>query len=67
MLNDQTKRVAISILQYLRTHPSAQDTASGIAQWWVHDDRETVKKALKLLVKEGTVEFKNNVYRMKQK
>ena len=57
----------MSILHYLRNHPSAQDDVSGIAQSRVHDDKQTVEKALQSLVANGEVEVKNNICRMKHK
>jgi hypothetical protein len=67
MASDDVHRAAISILSYLRAHPDAKDSVEGIARWWVHADRETVEKALQILVKEGAVETHNNVYRLKPK
>ncbi len=63
--NNEVRRTALSILSYLRAHPRAEDTASGIAEWWVHEDSATVEKALRLLTAEGVVEMKGKVYRLK--
>ncbi|RME02035.1 MAG: hypothetical protein D6814_00375 [Calditrichaeota bacterium] len=55
MPNFSTRRTAIAILHYFQDHPTAKDTAAGIARWWVGEDLEIVKKALALLTKEGIV------------
>jgi hypothetical protein len=52
--------VALQILGYLSTHPNAQDTAEGIAEWWLMEQRvrcrvREVKRALVELVAEGVV------------
>jgi hypothetical protein len=64
--NHEVRRMAIAILHYLRDHPSAQDSASGIAKWWVSEKREVVEKALALLVKEGVMEKRRQLYRLAQ-
>lgn len=64
--HDGIVMVAIHILIYLRKNPRAEDTAGGIAQWWVHEDTRSVEKALKLLVTNGVVEREGSVYRLKQ-
>lgn len=63
--NGEIQRTAISILNYLRLHPGAVDNSAGIAQWWVHEEPGTVKKALEILVAEGIVEQKGGLYRLK--
>ena len=50
-----TSRVARAILDYLRQNPSAQDTLSGITEWWlprqqIRTQTTTVKDALDLLI-----------------
>jgi hypothetical protein len=50
-----TSRVARAILDYLRQNPSAQDTLSGITEWWlprqqIRTQTTTVKDALALLI-----------------
>jgi hypothetical protein len=62
--NHNVRRVTIAILYYLRDHPSAKDSASGIAKWWVGEEREVVEKALALLVKEGVIEKWRHLYRL---
>jgi len=48
-------RVARAILDYLHRNPSAQDTLSGITEWWlprqqIRTQTTTVKEALALLI-----------------
>ncbi len=64
--NDLVRRTAISILTYFRTHPHAQDSSSGISQWWVHEEVMTVGKALELLIQEGVIEKDGKLYRLKR-
>ena len=64
MPDPSTRRVAIAILHYLRDHPTAKDTAEGIAKWWVSEDRGAVENALALLVKEGVVAREGDRYRL---
>jgi hypothetical protein len=64
--DNKIKQVAIQILSYLRKNPEAKDTVEGIAQWWVHEDVESVEKALRLLVAERVIENKNGIYQLKQ-
>jgi len=64
--NQRIRQAAINILNYLRDHPQAKDTAEGIARWWVHEDVQVVKDALGLLQKEGVVEKKGRVFQLKQ-
>lgn len=52
--------VALQILSYLSTHPNAQDTVEGIAEWWLLEQRirhvsRHVKQALAELVAQGMV------------
>ena len=49
------------ILQYLKAHPDAGETAEGIAEWWLteHDLNEAeilVEQALNHLVNQGLLE-----------
>jgi len=60
--NPEVRRVAIAILNYLRDHPQAKDSARGIAKWWVAEERDVVEKALALLVKEKVMEKRRHVY-----
>jgi Fe2+ or Zn2+ uptake regulation protein len=53
-------QVARAILDYLWKHPDAQDTLSGITQWWLPEEKiktrtATVKEALSDLVARGLV------------
>ena len=52
--------VAWAILDYLWKHPEAQDTLSGISQWWLPEEKvtsrtATIKEALTDLVGKGLV------------
>jgi len=60
--NHNARRVAIAILHYLREHPTAKDSAAGIAKWWVGEERELVEKALAFLVKAGVLEKRRHIY-----
>lgn len=62
--NDDVRRAAITILQYLRDHPQAKDSVSGIAQWWVGEEQGTVEKALKFLVEAGVLQKRRHLYRL---
>jgi len=64
--NTRIRQAAINILNYLRDHPQAKDTADGIARWWVHEDAQVVKDALGLLQEEGVVEKNGRVFQLKQ-
>lgn len=53
-------KTARVILDYLRKNPDAQDTLSGIVQWWLPEDRAkprtmAIKEALEELVSAGLV------------
>lgn len=53
-------QLALQILEYLRTHSDAQDTAEGIAEWWslehrVRNEITEVKRSLLELVAQGLV------------
>lgn len=55
-----TSRVARAILEYLRKNPRAQDTLSGITEWWlprqqIRTHATTVKDALALLLAEELI------------
>lgn len=62
--NDDVRRAAIAILQYLHDHPQAKDSLEGIAQWWVGQEEATVEKALKFLVKAGVLQKRRHLYRL---
>ena len=52
--------IGVEILDYLIEHPDAQDTADGIAQWWILErcvKRQTplVNEALEDLVERGLI------------
>ncbi len=52
--------IAQRILDYLRAHPHAADTAEGIARWWLSDaapghSPEKVERALRILSERGEV------------
>ena len=58
---DKTRsHVALQILDYLRSHPDAQDTLAGIAEWWLPEGNiktqlKTVAEALAELVAKDLV------------
>lgn len=58
---EQTRsQVARAILDYFAKHPDAQDTLSGIAHWWLTDEKVktrtvTIKEALDDLIVDGFV------------
>jgi len=56
--------VAIAILSYLRDHPQAKDSAKGIAEWWVGEEKEIVEKALTLLKQEGIIAKRRHLYQL---
>jgi hypothetical protein len=62
---DELQKVALAIMAYYRTHPKASDTSEGIADWWVRKDREVVKQALDLLVKQKLVAASRDHYYFK--
>ena len=56
----EKSQIAFQILAYLVDHPAAQDTADGIAQWWILEQcvkqkAPLVSEALDELVKKGFV------------
>lgn len=60
MSQEERVKVKRDILAYLRNHPEAQDTAEGIAQWWLLEQRLTagvslVKQVLDELRQQGFV------------
>ena len=58
---EQTRsQVARAILDYFAKHPDAQDTLSGIAQWWLTGEKVktrtvTIKEVLDELIADGFV------------
>jgi hypothetical protein len=60
-MHEQTRsQVARAILDYFHKHPDAQDTLSGIAQWWLTDEKVkarkvTIQAALDELIARGFV------------
>lgn len=64
--NHGVRRVAIAILHYFRDHPRAKDSAKGIAQYWVGEDREIVEKALAFLRQEGMIQKRRHLYQLAQ-
>lgn len=52
--------MARAILEYLHKNPNAQDTLSGITEWWlpkeeIRTQTATVKNALTLLLADGLI------------
>ena len=57
---DFEKYIERGILRYLQEHPSAKDTAQGIAKWWVTSESQTIShvqlnKVLENLVTKGVL------------
>jgi DNA-binding PadR family transcriptional regulator len=60
MCEARVSKTARVILDYLRENPDAQDTLSGIVQWWLPEDRfkprtAAIKEALDELVSAGLI------------
>ena len=60
MRKASVSKTARVILDYLRKNPDAQDTLSGIVQWWLPEDQHkprtaAIKVALNELVRAGLV------------
>jgi len=60
MNEPSTSRVARAILEYLHKNPNAQDTLSGIAEWWlpkqqIRTQTSIVRSALGLLLAESLI------------
>jgi hypothetical protein len=47
--------VCEDIATYLHHHPSALDTARGVAEWWVDRDARSTENALSQLLEHGVV------------
>jgi hypothetical protein len=61
--DNKARAVADQILDYLRSHPQAADTARGIAEWWLAGrafDAALVNRALRMLAAEGHVVSETN-------
>lgn len=59
MDEDEVRRIVRSLAHYLRRHPSACDSAQGIAQWWLPEDdasMETLEHALAWLNRHGVLD-----------
>lgn len=61
--NVDIAKTGVAILNYLRDHPDAEDTAEGISQWWVGETQRVVEKALGILVREGAIDQRGNIFR----
>ncbi len=57
-------RIAIAILHYLRDHPQAKDSVTGISQWWVGEEKDAVEEALKILLREGFLVKRRHLYQL---
>jgi hypothetical protein len=62
--NHEARRAAIAILHYLRDHPTAKDNATGIAKWWVGEERNAVEEGLAHLVEAGVIEQRRHIYQL---
>lgn len=60
----EVSRIAIAVLSYLRDHPEAKDSAKGIAEWWVGEEKKNVEKALALLKQEGIIIKRRHLYQL---
>jgi hypothetical protein len=61
--DNKARAVAAQILDYLRAHPQAADTARGIAEWWLSGravDTGLVNRALRMLAADGYVVSETN-------
>ncbi len=60
MNEDEPTAVVRALVQYLRANPSACDSASGIARWWLQADHEVsmnvLVRALEWLTRNGALE-----------
>jgi hypothetical protein len=58
--DDRVAGLVSALARYLRAHPCASDTASGIAQWWLPTEdfvsRKQLAMALQFLVDRQAVE-----------
>ena len=58
--NDRVAGLVSALATYMRTHPCASDTASGIAQWWLPTEdfvsRKQLALALQFLVDRQAIE-----------
>lgn len=61
---NDTRRIAIGILHYLRDHPQAKDSVTGIAQWWVGEEKTAVEQALQFLLREGVMVKRRHLYQL---
>jgi hypothetical protein len=57
-VDDPKRQAARDILTYFLKHPEAQDTAEGIAEWWILEQEiqrrlDEVQQALQSLTEEG--------------
>lgn len=62
--NQEVLRAAVAILGYWRDHPNAKDNAKGIAQYWVGEPEEIALSALNVLMAEGVIIKRRNLYRL---
>lgn len=63
----EIRRAAVAILNYLSDHLTAKDNLEGIAKWWVGEKPAVVERALTLLIKEGIVEVRGEHYQLTSK
>ena len=60
MEEDTVATLVIALAAYVRAHPAAADSVSGIAQWWLSSEefvaQRDVEQALKILVDRQVME-----------
>jgi len=57
--SSEAMRIAERIRRYVREHPEAADSATGIAAWWLRESQTVspaLEEALAMLVREGMLQ-----------
>ncbi len=60
-LEDESRDLAVRVLEYLKRHPKATDTVAGIARFWMQSDlaatpRREVERIVMELVEQGLMQ-----------